>query len=576
MVHAALFPLVVVSTLGATCTSFPEVRLHLRALQEYNTTEAPMGTEAPNATKGPMETPTPILQSDPGNETMPPNMNETWSPTDGNETMGESLPPNATETMGESLPPNATQTMPPEPELEIDFTTVLDVVATQSNLGNLSAAAAYAGWKYELCVYCNYTVFAPMDEAFDKLDHDLLAKLMAPPWLAHLRQVLANHATTSEFGAVLAADLVNGPVPMLSMENVTVTIGDVVTIASAGSLNDATVVETDLLADNGVIHKVDEVLLPWFVNTDIIGLANTGATVLAPTDAACNALGQETLASLSQAELTQIFSNHVLRGVLPSFAISDGQVDTSLGGLNITFSFVNDTIKANGASIVKADVLANNGIVHSIDLVLLPDSFLVSNPSPAPTPSPSPLRAPEEEEPSSDPTSTPTSATEHASSPTSAGSTNGTNDGRPTVPSQMEMVQDTPSSSNNPNLSLLSLLLVVPLGGVAAWYYQRVETKPSSTEFTESTPSTITTAAMSQSRPDPDGLAPAPGIRNERSSDGDQTARHEDDDDDFLDQKQGPDYKDQCRVDPNELRHGQEHAGPVVLADAVWIGKTEI
>jgi hypothetical protein len=36
----------------------------------------------------------------------------------------------------------------------------------------------------------------------------------------------------------------------------------------------------------------------------------------------------------------------------------------------------------------------------------------------------------------------------------------------------------------------------------------------------------------------------------------------------------GPDYKDQCRTDPSELRHSQR-AGPVVLADAVWIDQTE-
>jgi hypothetical protein len=40
------------------------------------------------------------------------------------------------------------------------------------------------------------------------------------------------------------------------------------------------------------------------------------------------------------------------------------------------------------------------------------------------------------------------------------------------------------------------------------------------------------------------------------------------------DSNHGPDYKDQCRTDPNEPRHGHR-AGPVVLADAVWIDKTE-
>jgi uncharacterized surface protein with fasciclin (FAS1) repeats len=315
------------------------------------------------------------------------------------------------------------------------------------------------------------------------------------------------------------------------MENVTITVnGNSTVISSAGSLDDATVVETDLLADNGVIHKVDGVLLPSFVSTDIIGLANTslngdftvffkyfeviggsallgaldeGVTLLAPTDEACNALGQETLESLSQAELTQILSNHVLGGVLPSFAISDGQVNTSLGGLEWTFRFVNDSLTVNYASIVKADVLANDGIVHAIDMVLLPDSFFASNPSNTPTPTPT---STPKEEPASDPTSTPTSNAEPASTPTSAGSTNGTNDDRPTVPIQVDKVQNTPGSSKNPNLYLLSLLMVIPLGGVTAWYYNRADTKPTNMGSTMSIPSTTT--ALSKSRPDPDWLAP--------------------------------------------------------------------
>jgi uncharacterized surface protein with fasciclin (FAS1) repeats len=142
-----------------------------------------------------MDTPTPILQSGQDNATKLP-------------TMGKTIPLNATETM----PSNTQETMPPEPEPEIDIATVLEVVATQSNLGNLTAVAAFAHFQNALCVYCNYTVFAPTDDAFGKLNADLLVKLMSPAWLAHLRHVLANHATTPQFGAVLAKDLVNSRV----------------------------------------------------------------------------------------------------------------------------------------------------------------------------------------------------------------------------------------------------------------------------------------------------------------------------------------------------------------------------
>jgi uncharacterized surface protein with fasciclin (FAS1) repeats len=446
MVRLALFSLLVAA---ASAASSLEVQ-YLRALQMggMNETEPPAGGETPP----PMEE-TPMMG---GNETEPPMEtmgNETMTPMEGNETMvpgGESMSPNTTETMSpnatetsppnatESMPPNATESMPPNatetsppnsteteapmPEPEIDITTVFEVIANQSDLSNLTAAATLAGLTEALCISCNYTVFAPTDEAFGKLNPKLLNKLLTAPWILHLGQVLANHATTPEVGAVLAANVVDGSIPMLSGENVTVTIdGDAVTIASAGSPDDATVVETDLMADNGVIHKIDGVLLPSFVSTDLIGLANStslggdftslfkyfeaiggaallgaigeeGVTVFAPTDEAFAALGEETLANLSQSELTQILSNHVLRGVVPSVAIMDGQMVNSLGGLELTFAMVNGSIYVNDANITMPNVLANNGIVHAIDKVLLADS--APEPSPMATPEGAPVAAP--------------------------------------------------------------------------------------------------------------------------------------------------------------------------------------
>jgi uncharacterized surface protein with fasciclin (FAS1) repeats len=438
MVRLALFSLLVAT---ASAASSLEVQ-YLRALQ-MNETEAPPD----NATEAPMETPNPILTTGAANETMMPlDSNETMVP-GGGETMSpnttETMSPNATETMSpnatetsppnatETLSPNATETMAPNPteteapgpEPEIDLTTVVEVIAEQPDLTNLTAAVTLAGLQNTLCIQCNYTVFAPTDEAFGKLNPKLFAKLLTPPWILHLTQVLANHATTPEVGAVLAADVVDGPIPMLSGENVTVTVdGGTVTISSVGSPDDATVVETDLLADNGVIHKVDGVLLPSFVATDLIGLANStslggdftslfkyfeaiggaallgaigeeGVTVFAPTNEAFAALGEETLANLSQAELTQILSNHVLRGVVPSVALTDGQKVASLGGLELTFTFLADgDITVNDANITMPNVLANNGIVHAIDKVLLASSE--PEPSPMATPEGAPVAAP--------------------------------------------------------------------------------------------------------------------------------------------------------------------------------------
>jgi transforming growth factor-beta-induced protein len=297
-----------------------------------------------------------------------------------------------------------------------DFATVLDVVANQSDLTILTEATILAGYYFDtfLCTDCNYTVFAPTDTAFAALDSELLTKLLTPPWQAHLTGLLANHFTTPDFGAVLAADLVdNTSVPMLSMENVTLTNEQgIVALIAAGSPNASRIVTSDLQAANGVVHTVDSVLLPPFVSTSLFGLANTsvgrnftilyqlfeaigaevllgaigesGVTVFAPTDAAFEALGNETLANLTSDvdTLTKILSNHVVVGVMPAYSIVDGQVNASLGGLELAFAFGPASLIVNNASVVMYDVLANNGIVHAVDKVLMSTSDTPPSPSP--------------------------------------------------------------------------------------------------------------------------------------------------------------------------------------------------
>ena len=98
-----------------------------------------------------------------------------------------------------------------------------------------------------------YTVFAPTDEAFDQLPDGALEDLLDDP--QQLREVLWYHVVEGE---VTAEDLSDGDTPAtVQGENLDVSIdGEHVTI------NDASVVEADIEASNGVIHAIDGVLLP--------------------------------------------------------------------------------------------------------------------------------------------------------------------------------------------------------------------------------------------------------------------------------------------------------------------------
>ncbi len=97
-----------------------------------------------------------------------------------------------------------------------------------------------------------YTVFAPTDEAFTQLPAGTLDSLLDD--LHKLKRVVTYHVA---FGDVRAEDL-------RQIEEAETVEGSVVAIDSSNGIkvNDAKVIKTDILTDNGVIHVIDAVLLP--------------------------------------------------------------------------------------------------------------------------------------------------------------------------------------------------------------------------------------------------------------------------------------------------------------------------
>ncbi len=99
-------------------------------------------------------------------------------------------------------------------------------------------------------------------------------------------------------------------------------------------------------------------------------------TVFAPTNEAFAALPKGTLASLlrpeNKAKLKAILLYHVVPGKVTSSQIVAGDVKTA-DGQSVTVATAGG-VKINGASVVKPDVEASNGVVHVIDMVLLPKS----------------------------------------------------------------------------------------------------------------------------------------------------------------------------------------------------------
>lgn len=104
-------------------------------------------------------------------------------------------------------------------------------------------------------------------------------------------------------------------------------------------------------------------------------LAGAGEfTVFAPTDDAFNALPEGTLDQLLQepeGQLTQILLYHVLAGIVPSSALSEGLIATTLQETDLVFT-LSEGPRVNDANIVIVDIYASNGVIHVIDSVLIP------------------------------------------------------------------------------------------------------------------------------------------------------------------------------------------------------------
>jgi len=105
-------------------------------------------------------------------------------------------------------------------------------------------------------------------------------------------------------------------------------------------------------------------------------LKGTGPfTVFAPTDAAFAALPAGVLDALLKPEnkdaLVKILTYHVVAGAVMSGDFTDGQVAT-LEGQKVILSTNNGNYYVEAGTVVQADVVGSNGVIHAIDVVLLP------------------------------------------------------------------------------------------------------------------------------------------------------------------------------------------------------------
>ncbi|MFN5953089.1 MAG: fasciclin domain-containing protein [Dolichospermum sp.] len=144
---------------------------------------------------------------------------------------------------------------PTTPITEIKETRNLIVLANANgSFKTLIKALTAAGLTDTLQGDGPFTIFAPTDAAFAKLPQDAVRDLLKPENKQILRQVLTYHVVS---GKVLSSDLKSGDLKSLQGDPISIKVN-----SNGVEVNDAKVTKADIQGSNGVIHQIDNLILP--------------------------------------------------------------------------------------------------------------------------------------------------------------------------------------------------------------------------------------------------------------------------------------------------------------------------
>ena len=270
--------------------------------------------------------------------------------------------------------------------------TIVEIAAGNKDFSTLVAAVKAAGLADTLSSDGPFTVFAPTNAAFAKLPAGTVESLLKPENKQKLVDILTYHVVGAK---VMAADVESGFVGTVNGEKINIAASK-----SGVTVDGANVVKTDIVGSNGVIHVIDEVIMPG-TNQSIVGIAAGNKdfstlvaavkaaglvdtlngdgpfTVFAPTNEAFAKLPKGTVETLLKPEnkekLAAILTYHVVAGKVMAADVKSGKVAT-VNGSKAKLVVSASGVMIDGAKIVKTDIVGTNGVIHVIDNVILPKS----------------------------------------------------------------------------------------------------------------------------------------------------------------------------------------------------------
>jgi uncharacterized surface protein with fasciclin (FAS1) repeats len=153
------------------------------------------------------------------------------------------------------------------PTVEPTTPNIVGVAAGNDSFTTLVAAVKAAGLVETLSGEGPFTVFAPTNEAFDKLPEGTVESLLTPESKEALTGILTYHVVSGKFEAAAVIEAINAndgkfTVPTVQGGSIDLSLNDGKVMLTDAKGGTSTVVIADVAASNGVIHALDTVVMP--------------------------------------------------------------------------------------------------------------------------------------------------------------------------------------------------------------------------------------------------------------------------------------------------------------------------
>ncbi|XP_063046479.1 transforming growth factor-beta-induced protein ig-h3 isoform X2 [Engraulis encrasicolus] len=251
---------------------------------------------------------------------------------------------------------------------------------TDDELETLRTAVAAAGLTTMLESEGSYTIFAPTNEAFEKIPADTLTRILGDP--VALKDMLNYHILKNLH---CSESIVSGT-PLETLQGTVLEVG---CDEEGMTLNGKAIIQSkDKMGTNGVVHYINELLIPDSAKT-LMELAE-GSTVATATKMFVDAglsthlTGSEAITMLAPlddafkgsltmtGEMKKLMSNHILKEKFSSKSLYHGQELETLGGLKLRVFVYRNNLCIENACIAAHDKVGRFATMFTVDKLLAP------------------------------------------------------------------------------------------------------------------------------------------------------------------------------------------------------------